>query len=265
MGSLSAFEQPQKLIDRAVGACAEADRAFRFFIQPDNFATIVESEGESGYFLRKVVVKSPPPDVIEERITDAINNAKNSFDQILFAACDAIDKRRDGHYPWVDEERLLQWKLEGGKSKKQPIPSELWDVIRTQEPYPRDNADQRGDTLVRSMATLANNKHTLGTTIGCNVASFALGPIRPGAGFNDCVILWPQWDPVKNEIVLARWKGATPHFEKEATFTFHVTFDLPVPHNLREVCAISATRALIEAAQRNLDALKARAAELGAT
>jgi hypothetical protein len=114
------------------------------------------------------------------------------------------------------------------------------------------------------MATLANQKHTVGTTISCNVASFALGSIRPGAGLNELSVLWPQWDPMKNEIVLARWRGATPRFEDDATFTFFVTFNLPVPHKLRDVHAIDATHAFIEAAQRGLEALKARAAELGA-
>lgn len=265
MGSLIAFENPQKLIDRAVSACTEANRAFQGFIAPNNFSTVVEREGEGGYFVRKIVVAKRVPDIIEERITDAINNTKNSFDQSLFAACDAIGKpRKNGHYPWVDGEGFLQGKLRGGKAAKEAIPSELWDVLRKQEPYPRDDF-QRGDSLVRQMAKLANNKHTIGTTIGCNVATFKLGPISPGAGYNDFSVLWPQWDPVKNEIVLARWRGATPSFSDEATFTFHVTFDLPTPHELRECCAFNATGAFIEAAQRSLDALKARAAELGAT
>lgn len=178
MGNLGAFEKPQKLIDWAIRARAEAEDAFQSFIRAENFATVIESEGETGYFVRKVVVANFAPDIIEERITDAINNTKNSFDQSLFAACDAISKPRgDGHFPWVDGEHLLQRKLEGGKAGKEAIPSELWDVLRAQQPYPRNDLDQRGDTIVRTMARLANNKHTIGTAIGCNVASWALGSI----------------------------------------------------------------------------------------
>lgn len=264
MGNLSAFARPQKLIDRAKAALTDANNAWKAFFEVDNAEIIIEDDPEPGFQRRKLAFKAAIPDAVEGRLTDAMNNARNAFDQSIFAACAAIDRpRKDTHYPWASSETdLTDWRLWNNKSGKETIPKELWDVLISQEPYPRNEANGRGNTLIRAMATLANRKHTVGIEVFGKVAAMHTGStVIQGVGG---VFIMPTWDPIKNEIILSRWKG-TAQFSGEESFEFDVVFDATAPIPLPRMSAALCMDAFINHAQFACDGLKARAAELGAT
>lgn len=262
--SLSAFNKPQKLLDRAERSSDYAYAALRgFFASPENAAIVHHVEPESGDSVRKAVVLNPLPDTIEESVTNSINNVRNAFDQILFAACKAITRPiTDGHYPWCADKIDLGWKFKNKKTGKERIPKELWDTLAAQQPYPRDETDGSGDTFLRAMAAFANRKHTIGIDIGCSVSGHRLA-FNTGMGSEKIVVPSPRWDPVKNEVELVRWRGREPSFADENGVSFYITFDTTAPEELRGVDAIGATTTFRQAAQRALDALKARTIELG--
>lgn len=263
MGNLSAFSRPQKLIDRVKAALADAHAAARTFFEGDSAKVIIEHDPEPGFKVRKLVFTSGLPDVVEGRLTDAMNNTRNAFDQAIFAACAAIDKpRKDTHYPWADSETdLTDWRLRNKKSGKETIPKELWDVLISHDPYPRKEANGRGDTGIRAMATLANRKHTVGIELYAMVTS-----MKTGTAFlsGTAEVRIPVWNPIKNEIILYRWNGPDAQFGGVERFTFDVVFDATAPQPLQGLPAIPCMHAFIEQAQVVCDTLKARAAELGA-
>jgi len=264
VGGLDAFQRPQKLIDRAIRARREADSATEGFFQPESFARVCEVDPQSGYTIEKIKMVSPLPDLIEERFTDAINNSRNAFDQIIFAACEAIGKPiKDGHYPWSrNVGDLDNWKLRNKKSGAENIPKEFWQAIRGQEPYPRNSSNTMGDTLIRTMATFANRKHTVGVEVGCKVVGAVLGSFRGQAGNFSIPSL--AWDPVRNEMEIARWTGQMQS-SGEHQFAFYITFDATAPEEIRKIAASDAIGKFIDKAQVALDDLKACAKAHGAT
>lgn len=267
MGSLSSFDNPQKLIDRANRAVTNADSAFGAWLKDKgNLANVIEVDAQTGEKVRKVVVRVPVPDAVEEEITNAINNARNAFDQILFAACAAIGKPvKDGHYPWVTDPDDLERKFKHVKTGKELIPSELWDVFRAQQPYPASEGHSGGDTYVRTMATFANRKHTIGIEVGCSLSSVTFHGGVIDADTKGITFGPARFDPDSQEIFLYRWRGDHPKLNKEPDLTLYIAFDATAPEILRTRTAVDGVMLFIEAAQRALDALKGRAIQLGAT
>lgn len=262
MASLGAFEQPQKLIDRAVNARREADAAAKAFFQPDSFRRVRELELGTGHTVEKLRMVKTLPDAIEGRLTDAINNTRNAFDQIIFAACDAIGKPvKDGHFPWASSRTDLDdRRLQNRKTGKETIPREFWDVIRAHEPYPRNDTDTEGDTLVRTMATFANRKHTIGIEVGCNVSgtNISVDFDRVEIG----VVPMPRWDPKRKEIELARWKGQAK-LGRKCQVSFYVAFESSAPDVLQQFAAPDAVGLFTEKAQLVLNDIKDTAKRLG--
>lgn len=226
---------------------------------------VQEVDMETGETIEKVCASTGFDDSVEARFTDAINNTRNAFDQMLFAACTAIRRPiKDGHWPWACSPTDLEWKFKNKKTGKEHIPHELWDVLAAQEPYPRTDTDTHGDTLVRAMATLANSKHTVGIEIRCNVGPMFFSKITRTGGEYGMKMGKTVWDPVKNEVELFRWKGGKIEFGGDQSVALEISFDTSVPEPLSGYRPGFAINAFIQAAQRALDAMKARALELGA-
>ncbi|MEH6664064.1 MAG: hypothetical protein V7678_04385 [Brevundimonas sp.] len=263
MAGLAAFENPQKLIDRAISARREADSAAKVFFKADSFRRIREYERGTGYTIEKLRMVRTFPDTIEERLTDAINNTRNAFDQIIFAACDAIRKpTKDGHFPWAcSRTDLDDWRLQNKKTGKETVPREFWDVIRAHQPYPRNDANTEGDTFIRTMAMFANRKHTIGIEVGCNVSETTIGCVhfdRVAAG----IIPMPRWDPKRKEIELGRWRGQA-YLGGKSEVSFYVAFDSSAPDELTRYAAPDAVGLFAEKAQMVLNDIKDTAKALG--
>ena len=221
------FARPQKLIDRAnraLDACQQISDAYFTF---DNFAEVIEENSATGQQTLKVVQNNPIPDIFEEHVTNALNNLKNAFDQMLFAACEAIDRPlKDGHYPWTDTLTALNdWKLRNKRTGKETIPQEFWDLIRSQQPYKAGDGYEGGHTDMRAIASLANDKHTVGLQINAMVATVKVATTTfQGPGFM-AVPMFPRWDTAKNEIEIMRWHGSQPKPHDKHSVTLNIVFD----------------------------------------
>ncbi|WP_421838209.1 hypothetical protein [Novosphingobium sp.] len=264
MGDLSAFIRPQKSIERAKQALYNAKKTFFEFMDGQNIEPIQVFDQKTGYYCLKTVITGPVPDNIEAQISSAVTTTRHAFDQIIFSACEAIGKPTKGlYYPWVDEERLLAAKLFSNKQNKEIIPADLWDVIRAQEPYPHSDDTQRGNTLIRNMAILANRKHTVGIEIGCFPAINkteieAHGYVKEMIFGTEMIIRSENL-----EFEFLRWKGQSK-FNYRFSPIFHIIFNQDAPGDLGERTAMLCVQRFIEAAQKAIDDFRQRAKELAA-
>lgn len=262
MVDLRAFEQPQKLVTRAKFAWSETDKILQAFFVPKNLHIVVEKELATGDFVKKIKMVNPLPDAVEGNLTDALNNVRNSFDQSIFAACLSIDKPiKDGHYPWACDPTDLGRRLKHVKTGKELVPNELWECIRSQQPYPTGGSYQGGDTGIRALAKLANSKHTVGINVGCTVGAVQIPSFTASQG--EISVRIPRWDSVKNEVEVLRWRGTNPKFGREPSSTFYIVFDALTPGILRGQDAMYGLKIFANFAQRIIEEFRAVAAAHG--
>jgi hypothetical protein len=170
MSNVTLFSRPQKLIDRAKGTLSALEEITTAFFHLDNFELRIETDRETGWKSKKLRLAIPIPDAIEEHTTNSLNNLRNAFDQMLFAACVGVGKPRlKGYYPWAQNPTDLERRFVNKKTGEETVPNELWDLVRSQEPYNAGEGYEGGNTYLRSIATLTNNKHTVGIQIGGSV------------------------------------------------------------------------------------------------
>jgi hypothetical protein len=259
------FSQPQKLIYRAHRALDACNGIGDAFFTSDNFVEVIEENRETGEKRQKLVQTSPIPDEFEEHITNALNNLRNAFDQMLFAACKAIGKPlRDSHYPWSrDLDDLNDWRLRNKKTGKETIPSEFWDVIRSQQPYYAGEGYEGGYTAMRAVAALANGKHTIGLKISAMVATVRVASTTfQGPGFF-AVPLMPVWDSSRNEIEIMRWMGTQPQPHDKHHVELSIVFDETAPPQLHSGIVTHTVRSFGTFAQYCLNGFKERVTDLG--
>jgi hypothetical protein len=255
----SAFEGAQQLIDWAKAAINEADEVASAFINDDNYTPLIHHNPESGRSTLIIRQIEPIPEIVTRRLTEALNNLRNSFDQSLFAACKAINQPvKDAHYPWADNAGVdLKWKLEGKPTAKPKIPPDLWGVIRSQHPYPTGDGYPGGDDVIRQLATLANRKHTIGFEIGTQINGTKIMMRQPTA---TNLTFRPEWNSVENHLELFFWQYGQPEPKLDCDLGLHITFDAPPP--VGQLTASDALEAFTNKAQGVLDGFKARAVEL---
>lgn len=255
MTNLESFEGPQNLIDWSRSAIIEAQKVVASFINKENFPQVVEFNSTTGKYALKVKQTAPIPDDIARRLTEALNNARNSFDQSLFAASAIIGKPiKDAHYPWADNPgKDMGWKLEGKNPLKPRICPEFWDLIRSQEPYPTGNGYSGGNDLIRQVAIIANKKHTVGIRTGCGVSSRNLTldfETREG-GIN---FVGTPWCSMNNEIELLTWHGDVPKRNLQGNLAFYIAMNVPPPAGAMNALAV--VENFIDKAQSVLDGFK---------
>lgn len=261
MVGLEAFRRPQTTIKWAEDAIEEIAVCADGYFLRECFQIVNEPEGD-GVYVHKLVQAEPLPDIIPRRATEALNNLRNAFDQIVFAACTTIGRpvKKDAHFPWADNPgKDLQHKLEGKNPQQPKIPPEFWDIIRAHEPYPRGNGYSGGNDLIRDIARTANRKHTVGVLVQPEPVFIDFPGIIGSPGI-EWVQIGGGWDPLKNELILARYKGTNVRFGNVYGFRFKLNFDVPPPTG--EVNVHEALSALLDKAQSVLESFKQRCAEL---
>lgn len=257
------FSKPQKAIDRAKRALREADLLLRVHFGPDNVRFVTEVDEKTGDNVRKAILGSSLPLAVEDNVSNALINLRHSFDQSIFAACKTIGKLTDKNYPWASSPSdLMNNRLWDKVTGKEKIPSEFWDVIKAQQPYPRGIGYSGGLGIIRTVATFANRKHDIGIEVLGVSAGFA-NSIEIGFLTESFSVPASRWQPTDREAVVMRWRGERPKINGPKGAVFEIGFDVSAPKHLQRKPAIPILTDFAKYAQLCLDGLKARCFELG--
>lgn len=255
----SPFEPSRKSINWAREAINELDSALGAYFAGEPLTQVVDIDPDTGHKLLKRVLTAPLPDVIGRKATESMNNLRHSFDQAINGACTALGKRpssgkeaRRLNFPWSTDPIDL-----GHFLKNRPIPPELWDELKRQQPYPRGEGYAGGDDLIRGMATLANTKHNTGLTFDVEFAGMR-GPSMLNGNFM-AIPSKLQWDTVKQEVVVATFDDFAEVYD-DYTLRVYVAFD--VTGILKRTPLQSALGAFLDKAQRVVDALEQECARI---
>lgn len=258
---MSAFLIPEQTIGFAKQAVDESHAAAMDFLNRRPMAESVEPHGKPGYFALKIRLNEPIPTTVVRRVTEAIDNLRNAFDQILYAAAADIDNpfRKDAHFPWRESPEELEGLFKSDKCK---IPPDLWDVIRRQEPYPRGQAYTGGDDTIRALTKIANRKHTVGLAVGIEPSSFEMvGTHRFDQNIGDeFFFMGPNWDSVKKETIVAISNRPEIDFKRNYRVDFCITFD--EAGSVENVPFQMPLRAFLEKAQDCLESFKLECAAI---
>ena len=197
------FLAPEDSICWAQDAINELDQLITEFFKGDIAKIVTEFDSKTGENVQKLKFLADIPKNFRRKATEALISAKHSFDQTIFTACNVISPRPISrvNYPWsqspTDLDRLLT---------KRGVNPEIWDTIRKHQPYPTSDSHSGGDDLIRTLATIANNKHTIGLSVNGQIESIRFPDIRGGIT-QSMKILSPIWNPQKNEAELIKWIG----------------------------------------------------------
>lgn len=186
--------------------------------------------------------------VFKKPTVQALLHIRHSFDQATNIAGSYISgKRFKKNFPWADRPRDLE------DHRLTEFPQQLWGPIKSQEPYPRGDSYPGGNNLVRALACLANNKHSVGFVIDAlgGMAADAL-VIEPGV--KRVAIMAPNWNPVKQEIRLCLVAGGRIELKGDAHFGLSICLEVPKLPNPPEIGF--ALREFLAATERNLELMK---------
>ena len=217
---MDAFETPQKSIDWALKCLENGARASKWYLDNKAFTHVVEEDLVGTRTAKLKMVSNPSPE-IEGNFTNAFVSIKHSFDQSLFAAAQVVGCHRfDKPYPWADSYVGLKGIID--KRQRKPdttLPDILIDEIWRQEPYATRPGFSGGNDLVREIAKVSNDKHTIGFTVGAKVVSMTIPPgsflrsdtIGARASFDF------SWDSIKKELIISvATKGASAVYDNAA-------------------------------------------------
>jgi hypothetical protein len=224
------------------------------FFTSEKIAIVEEVDEGSGlvYTIMRLF-EDIPQSVLKRHAVSALLNTRNSFDQAVNIAGRFIT--RSGfkrNFPWSASLTDLE------NHRLKDFPEQLRGPIKLQEPYPRGDGYTGGNDLIRALARLSNNKHSIGFTIdamgGLDTNSDL---IFTGSGHVRRVIfLPPNWDPVKKEVVLfsVDADGVRLELQKHSRLRFDICFEVSELSNPPEVRF--ALNEFLAAAERNLEFMK---------
>ena len=249
------FAPAEDSIDWAESAADELSTLITAFFKRDVASIVVEDDPNTGGKVQKLKFTADIPKDFRRKATEALNNARHSFDQSVFAARNILTGRsaKSVYYPWsqnpTDLSRLLQTR---------GIDQRLWDTIRTHEPYPTSDLYAGGDDLIRTLATIANNKHTVGMMVNGLIAQTKF-PNITGRTVHQLKVLNPQWDARKKEAELVRWVGDV---EIDGDYQFKFVICLKDSRLAKPVDAMLAVRHFTQRAKEVCESIKAKCVEL---
>lgn len=244
----SFFETPSETIGWGKEAIEEIKVAFRAFCSDrENLREIKEVDLETGYETVKVKVFKPLPSTIRRKFTEALCNIRHSFDQSVYGACWAIGKRpKDSiYFPWATTPTDMDARLGANSSKPPKIPCQFWPTLRGFEPYFTGNGYSGGKDVIRSLAKIANRKHTVSLQLFPNIAGTTINDLKVET-IMPFHIPMPVWDSVNNEVVIFK-QHPSSKFSYNYTVEFHITLNEASP--LNGIPAIGALEVFLEEAE----------------
>lgn len=250
-----AFAPPEESVDWANKAVADFKRVAWSFFEDNPAEVITEVDPDTGENVQKVRLK-PLPTEVRRRASEALLNARHAFDQAVYAAQNLTSGHSSEkvYFPWAESPTDLKHLL-----KCRGIDERLWDTIAAHEPYPRSDTYIGGCDVTRSLATIANKKHTIGLGVLPDVADVEFSQLNFSS---DCVTISSRrYDPVKNEIELLRWRGSLEGYG-QCRLGFQIAFqDARLPLPIRALAGLSGFSFKADAVVKSL---KARCLELAA-
>ena len=196
------FDTPQEHIDWAKTCIATAESSFAAYVQNNAFSNVTEFDPKTGEKIIKVKLANPVPQMVSGTVRGALLDIKHSFDQSLFAAARIAGCARfDKNYPWA--ETFFGTKGIIDKRQRKPesaLPQFLVDEIFRQQPYGTRPGFSGGDNLIRDMARLVNDKHSIGFKVTASVTGMHIGKMTMSGGGS----FFHGWDPVKEELIIAK-------------------------------------------------------------
>lgn len=204
-----AFDVPQKAINWAVECLGKAWDDFVVYLQNGGFAFVTEKEAETGDEVRKFRQEKPIPDSVEGYLRNALVDIKHSFDQSLFAAVSTVRKvPYKGNYPWADTPNGVTGILTKRQEKENTwLPQILIDEIWRQQPYATGATYAGGNDLIREIANVVNDKHTVGFRAAAAITQSMIPVVFSKAPMKGSVSFFERWNPVKKEMVISRKSG----------------------------------------------------------
>ncbi len=175
---------------------------FEAYLKSNPLAFVVETDPQTGEHIHKFKLVREPPADIKHLFRNALLDVKHSFDRPLQAAVHAQGFRGfDRNYPWTETIIGLKKTLRKRQSKKKTAVSiPILKEIFRQHPYSGSPSAASGQDLVREIANMANDKHSIGFEVSASVHSLSI----TGGMFFNTGIEFGGWDSVKKELIVAR-------------------------------------------------------------
>lgn len=246
------FAAPEKSIRWAKDAVEQLQAGFSQY--PQHFEGRFENHFDvlSGRNIHKFHLEHKPPEKMEKDTTEAILNAKNAFDQTVYSGSMIIlgrPPKGNSYFPWRQSPKDLEWYITNTKQRE--IPEALWDTLRAHEPYPVSSEYSGGNSLVRGIAELANNKHTIGLSCVASCKPWATEIYEAGPDY----IFKPQpWNDEKKELILG---SCDPTSNNRVKYGVKVDVALDVDGELRGHSAVILLRQFVAKAEQVLADIKA--------
>lgn len=198
------FRAAEESIEWSKQATLEFTQLTDKALSSDKSEIIEEIEPGTGVTLVKFRFTEPVPSDVRRKATEALIHARHSFDQAIFAAHEALEPGRNysNNYPWANGAKDLE-----GRMRAKGVDSRLWDFFRSQKPYGAPENRAKNADVVRILATIANNKHSIGFNIAGAVHGTQYPAITPGGPDVLVDIQGGVWDDRKQEIELYRKTG----------------------------------------------------------
>lgn len=247
------FDVPQKTITWA-RVCIDLGReAIRRYFEDKPFTLVIEDDPNSGEKITKIILSVGPTPEIEGHFTNALVGLKHSFDQSLFAAAQATKCLGfDKTYPWADTRAGCEAIIQKRQMKlKTRLPQPIIDEVLRQKPYSTGPGSSSREYLVREIAKMANDKHTIGFTTAASITQLQTSNLITTGGLS----FGYPWDPVKKEMIISRVAVGSAASYNNPTISANVFFERR--GMIGEVPVIDAATYFADAAQAALDGFKA--------
>ena len=126
-------------------------------------------------------------------------------------------------------------------------------------PYPTGDTYTGGSDLIRALAQLSNDKHSVGFEIDAAGGVVHAGDIEfTGNGTLQQFAAWgPNWDPVKQEVVLFAIKSRGIGFKLHHNSALAFTVCLKMPEFTNPPDVVFALNRFLAASENNLKLMKA--------
>jgi hypothetical protein len=125
------------------------------------------------------------------------------------------------------------------------------DEIFRQKPYGTGPNLPGGDDLVREVAKMANDKHTIGFKVAAALTGMRVGAMT----FSGSGSLIHNGDPVKKEMILARMTPGSKFSYQDCTVSANIFFKRT--GKIGQVSAFTAAREFVDRVQFVLESFKA--------